>query len=94
MDPETSQSLNLLPGTNGQEETQPEEKPQVSPKKPQKHRRSKPASESEHQAAEVVVESAKPAVQLSPEDLKLAIQMNKHIMGVLGLDKKSRSFRV
>lgn len=91
MDPELSPNLNLLPGTSGPEET-PQEK-QTSEKKPQTRRRKvKEDSESGVEVVDRVEESAKE--KISPADLKLAIRMNKHIMGVLGLNKRSRSFRV
>lgn len=82
---------NLLPGTSGQEETQPE----PLQKKPSRKRQTpppplEPVSESEP----VVVEAAEDSVKLTPADTKLAIQMNRHIMAKLGLNKRSRSFRV
>lgn len=95
---ETSQNHNSLPGTNGPEETQ--EKQPVLLNKPSRRRpkseKQAPVSESEPEVAVVADASGSNAGSetLSPADVKLAIRMNRHIMSVLGLNKRSRSFKV
>ena len=92
---EISQSPKLLPGTNGPEDSSAEEvKPAPSPKKPRRSR-SKASLTVETPPVEAVEDSAKGGGEiLSQADLKLAIRMNKGIMKQLGLDARSRSFRV
>jgi len=96
---EISPSPNLQPGTNGPEKT--EETQPVLLSKPTMRKRQKPVvtiqepvSESEETAVVEVADVSDKVETLSPSDAKLAIKMNRHIMSVLGLDKRSRSFRV
>lgn len=93
---ETSANPNSQPGTNGPEETQPVLLNKPARKRP-KLEKPAPVSESEPEVAEAADASDSKVVDseaLSPADVKLAIRMNRHIMGVLGLNKRSRSFRV
>lgn len=90
---EISQSPKLLPGTSGPEDSSSAEvRPVPSPKKPRRSR-SKASSTVETPPVEVVEDSGRGEI-LSQADLKLAIRMNKGIMKRLGLDARSRSFRV
>ena len=97
---ETLPNPNSQPGTNGPEEMQQEEKLSTPLLKKPLRKRSKPepVSESEPEVVAAVGATDRTTVlepeTLSPADVKLAIRMNRHIMTVLGLDKRSRSFRV
>lgn len=90
---ETSPNPNSQLGTNGPEETQEKLPPTLLNKPSRKRPKPVQDSESEQEVAEVADVSANSEV-LSPSDMKLAIKMNRHIMSVLGLNKRSRSFKV
>lgn len=90
---ETSPNPNSQLGTNGPEETQPVLLSKPSRKRQKPEATPVPVSESEPEVVGVVGDSDR-VETLSPADAKLAIRMNRHIMSVLGLDKRSRSFRV